>query len=222
MERSEIFERLNSVFRDVFDDDSIIVTETTTAADIDGWDSLMHITLLSAVEDEFDISFQMKEVVKMKNVGDISFYTFMAVGYCIDVYREVVEGEKNPFKLALFLSFFPHIMQGPIDRYDELAPQLYEGHSFDFDRMTQGLYRMLWGFFEKLVVADRLAILVNTIFDHSDSYSGAYLLAAVFCYATSYVGKYLKENYDLPDRRNDAAYAPVWDAAYEKYMSVYF
>lgn len=113
----------------------------------------------------------------------ISFYTFMAVGYCIDVYREVTEGERNPLKLALFLSFFPHIMQGPIDRYDELAPQLYEGHPFDFDRMTQGLYRMLWGFFEKLVVADRLAILVNAVFDHSDSYSGAYLLAAVFCYA---------------------------------------
>lgn len=113
----------------------------------------------------------------------ISFYTFMAVGYCIDVYREVIEGEKNPLKLALFLSFFPHIMQGPIDRYDELAPQLYEGHSFDFDRAAQGLYRMLWGFFEKLVVADRLAILVNTVIDHSDSYSGAYLLAAVFCYA---------------------------------------
>ena len=113
----------------------------------------------------------------------ISFYTFMAVGYCIDVYREVTEGERNPLKLALFLSFFPHIMQGPIDRYDELAPQLYEGHPFDFDRMTQGLYRMLWGFFEKLVVADRLAILVNTIIDHSGDYSGAYLLAAVFCYA---------------------------------------
>ena len=71
MERSEIFERLNSVFRDVFDDGSITVTETTTAADIDGWDSLTHITLISAVEDEFDISFQMKEVVKMKNVGDM-------------------------------------------------------------------------------------------------------------------------------------------------------
>ena len=113
----------------------------------------------------------------------ISFYTFMAVGYCIDVYREVVEGERNPLKLALFLSFFPHIMQGPIDRYDELAPQLYEGHPFDYDRAAQGLYRMLWGFFEKLVVADRLAILVNSVFDRSDSYSGAYLLAAVFCYA---------------------------------------
>ena len=113
----------------------------------------------------------------------ISFYTFMAVGYCVDVYRETVEGERNPLKLALFLSFFPHIMQGPIDRYDELAPQLYEGHAFDFDRAAQGLYRMLWGFFEKLVVADRLAILVNAVIDSSDSYSGAYLLAAVFCYA---------------------------------------
>lgn len=72
MERTEIFDRLNSVFRDVFDDDSITVTENTTAADIDGWDSLMHITLISAVEDEFDISFNMKDVVKMKNVGDMA------------------------------------------------------------------------------------------------------------------------------------------------------
>ena len=71
MDRTEIFERLNGVFREVFDDDSITVTDATTAADIDGWDSLMHITLISAVEDEFDISFQMKEVVKMKNVGDM-------------------------------------------------------------------------------------------------------------------------------------------------------
>ena len=72
MERNEIFERLNSVFRDVFDDSSITVTGSTTAPDIEGWDSLTHITLLSAVEDEFDISFNMKDVVKMKNVGDMA------------------------------------------------------------------------------------------------------------------------------------------------------
>lgn len=72
MNREEIFEQLNEVFRDVFDDDSITVDETTTAADIDGWDSLMHITLISAVEDEFDITFNMKDVVKMKNVGDMA------------------------------------------------------------------------------------------------------------------------------------------------------
>lgn len=72
MERSEIFERLNRVFREVFDDDTITVNDSTTASDIEDWDSLMHITLISAVEDEFDISFNMKDVVKMKNVGDMA------------------------------------------------------------------------------------------------------------------------------------------------------
>lgn len=71
MERTEIFDRLNEVFRDVFDDPGITVTDATTAADIDGWDSLMHITLISAVEDEFDVSFPMKDVLAMKNVGDM-------------------------------------------------------------------------------------------------------------------------------------------------------
>ncbi len=72
MERAEIFEKLNNVFRDVFDDDTITVSDNTTASDIDGWDSLMHITLISAVEDEFDIKFDMKSVVAMKNVGDMA------------------------------------------------------------------------------------------------------------------------------------------------------
>ncbi len=71
MDTNEIFERLNEVFRDVFDDDTITVTEDTTAADVDDWDSLMHITLISAVEDEFDIKFNMKDVVSMKRVGDM-------------------------------------------------------------------------------------------------------------------------------------------------------
>lgn len=72
MEKTEIYERLNAVFRDVFDDASITVCDETTAADIDGWDSLMHITLISAVEDEFDITFPMKQVIAMKNVGDMA------------------------------------------------------------------------------------------------------------------------------------------------------
>ncbi len=113
----------------------------------------------------------------------LSFYTFMAVGYCVDVCREVSEGERDPLKLLLFLSYFPHIMQGPIDRYEELAPQLFEGHPFDYDRLTRGLYRMLWGFFEKLVVADRLAILVDGILDNSSGCSGLFLAGAMVCYA---------------------------------------
>lgn len=74
MSREEIYERLNEVFRDVFDDEEINVDDDTTAADVDGWDSLMHITLIEAVEDEFDVSFDMKTVVKMKNVGEMVDY----------------------------------------------------------------------------------------------------------------------------------------------------
>ena len=72
MERQEIFEKLNGVFRSVFSDKTLTVNDETTASDVDGWDSLMHITLISAVEDEFDIKFDMKSVVAMKNVGDMA------------------------------------------------------------------------------------------------------------------------------------------------------
>ena len=72
MTRSEIFVTLNEIFRDVFDDNSIIVDETTTAADIDDWDSLTHISLLAAIEDEFGIRFNMKDVVSMKDVGEMA------------------------------------------------------------------------------------------------------------------------------------------------------
>ena len=71
MGREEIYERLNEVFRDVFDDDSISVGDATTAADVEGWDSLVHISLLSAIEDEFDIEFSMGQTVSMKNVGEM-------------------------------------------------------------------------------------------------------------------------------------------------------
>ncbi|MCR4922618.1 MAG: acyl carrier protein [Lachnospiraceae bacterium] len=71
MKREEIYERLNEVFRDVFDDESITVADETTAADVEGWDSLIHITLIEAVEEEFDIRFDMKTVVKLKNVGEM-------------------------------------------------------------------------------------------------------------------------------------------------------
>ena len=71
MTREEVYERLNAVFADVFDDDELTVNDETTAADIDGWDSLMHITLIDAVEEEFDISFDMKTIVKLKNVGEM-------------------------------------------------------------------------------------------------------------------------------------------------------
>ena len=71
MKREQIFEKLTEIFRDVFDEDSISLTEETTSADIDGWDSLIHITLVAEVEDAFGIRFPMKKVVSMKNVGEM-------------------------------------------------------------------------------------------------------------------------------------------------------
>lgn len=71
MDKAQIFEKLNEIFRDVFDDDSVTVTETTTADDIEDWDSLTHITLISAVEKAFKMRFKMGEVVTMKNVGEM-------------------------------------------------------------------------------------------------------------------------------------------------------
>lgn len=113
----------------------------------------------------------------------ISFYTFQSTGYLIDVYRGMYEPQKNPMKYALFILFFPQIMQGPIGRYNDLAPQLFEPCKFDYDRLKSGLVRMLWGFFKKMVIADRAALLVNTVFDNWKPYSGAVIWAAVFLYA---------------------------------------
>ena len=71
MTREEVYEKLNAVFADVFDDDALTVNDETTAADVDGWDSLIHITLIDSVEEEFDVSFDMKTIVKLKNVGEM-------------------------------------------------------------------------------------------------------------------------------------------------------
>ncbi|MBQ8605526.1 MAG: MBOAT family protein [Clostridia bacterium] len=172
------------------------------------------IESVSKIVRVFAPAFEVSSLSLVLPLG-ISFYTFMAAGYAIDVYRGISPAEKNPIKLLLFLSYFPHIMQGPIDRYENLAPQLFEGHAFDFDRVARGLRRMLWGFFQKLIIADRLAMLVNQVFDRSESYSGAYLLLAVFVYAiqiyadfagymdialgaSQVMGIYPEENFDSP------------------------
>ncbi|MBE7006602.1 MAG: MBOAT family protein [Ruminococcaceae bacterium] len=113
----------------------------------------------------------------------ISFYTFQSIGYLTDVYRGVCEAQRNPLKLLLFLSFFPCVLQGPINRYNDLAPRLYAGNSFSYDRMTRGAQRMLWGFFEKLVIADRLNTVVSAVFGNSADYNGAQLWIVVILYA---------------------------------------
>mgnify|MGYP001347291668 CR=1 FL=1 len=92
-----------------------------------------------------------------------SFYTFQSMGYVLDVYREKVPAERNVGKLALFVSFFPQIIQGPIGVYDQLAHQLYDEHKYLFDNIRFGAQLILWGFFKKLVIADRAVGMIHTV-----------------------------------------------------------
>ncbi len=113
----------------------------------------------------------------------ISFYTFQTMGYIVDVYREKTAPEKNPLKLLLFVSFFPQIIQGPISIYDQLAKQLYEGHDFDFTRFKHGCELILWGFFKKLVIADRAVIAITAVTDNYNAQGGTTLTFTVLLYA---------------------------------------
>ena len=113
----------------------------------------------------------------------ISFYVFQSMGYAIDVYRGKYRAEENFFKLALFVSFFPQLIQGPISRFDDLAKSLYEPHSFDKKTVSFGLQRILWGFFKKLVIADRLVVAVNAIVNDTVAYRGIYVLVGMLFYA---------------------------------------
>lgn len=112
----------------------------------------------------------------------ISFYTLSAIAYTQDVARGKIAAEKNPFRFLLFLLYFPHILQGPIARYDRLAPQLCTEHSFDWNGFVRGLERMLWGYFKKLVIADRAAILVNAVYAHAAVRGGTELFLASLFY----------------------------------------
>ncbi len=113
----------------------------------------------------------------------ISFYTFQTIGYIIDVYREKYPCEKNVFKLALFISFFPQLIQGPISRFDDLKDTLFAEHQFDARSISFGIQRILWGFFKKLVIADRLYIPVSAIVQNPQEYQGGYVLLGMFFYA---------------------------------------
>ena len=112
----------------------------------------------------------------------ISFYTFQSISYIIDIYQGKYKAERNVFKYALFVSFFPQLLQGPIGRFDRLAHQLYEGHSFSVISIQYGLQRILWGLFKKMVLADRVSGFVNTVFNNYASYGGWYNLVAVLLY----------------------------------------
>ena len=113
----------------------------------------------------------------------ISFYTFQAVGYSLDVYRGDIKAERHLGIYALFVSFFPQLVAGPIERARNLLPQFREIHRFDETNATQGLKLMLWGYFMKLCVADRLALYVDAVYNNVSQHNGTSLLIASVFFA---------------------------------------
>lgn len=168
---------------------------------------LSHLNL-SLIDKPFDVILP---------VG-ISFYTFQALSYTVDVYRGDIAAEKNLLRYALFVSFFPQLVAGPIERSVNLLTQIQEvplKKCWNYDRVAGGLILMVWGLFQKMVIADRIAIMVNRIFDEYYLYQSAALLAAavgfaiqIYCDFASYstiavgasqvMGFSLIENFNTP------------------------
>ena len=115
----------------------------------------------------------------------ISFYTFQVLGYLIDVYRGKIEPEHNPLSFALFTAFFPKLLQGPIERADNLLVQIRNIETirvWNYDRITAGAVTILWGLFQKMVLADRLGLLVNNVFDNARLWGSVELILGAVAY----------------------------------------
>jgi alginate O-acetyltransferase complex protein AlgI len=113
----------------------------------------------------------------------LSFHTFQSLSYVVEVYRRRQKAEYNFVTYATYVMFFPQLVAGPIERPQNLLHQFYEKHDFDYDRITAGLKRMAWGFFKKLVVADRLALYVNDVYAAPQNFNGLQLTLATFFFA---------------------------------------
>jgi len=111
----------------------------------------------------------------------ISFYTFQAMSYVIDIYRGSLKPESNFWFFSLYVTFFPQLVAGPIERSGRLLPQLKKHHRFDVERILCGIKRIFWGLFKKVIVADRLAVMVNLVYESPSSYDGfQFLVATLF------------------------------------------
>lgn len=167
----------------------------------------------------------------------ISFYLFQSLGYVLDVYRGTARAERNPFKLALFVSYFPQLVQGPISRFSQLSPQLFSVHPYDRKKVSFGMQRMLWGYFKKLVIADRIAIAVAAL--KAPEHTGVSFLVLAAFYAVQIYGDFtggidiaiglseafgidLRENFVRPFlSKNTAEYWRRWHITLGEWMKDY-
>jgi len=128
------------------------------------------------------LSVDMPTLNVLLPVG-ISFYTFQALGYTMDVYRGTIEAEKNFIDYALFVSFFPQLVAGPIERTNNIIPQLKTPHKPTLKNFQGGLTLIIWGMMKKVLIADNMAVMVNTAYNNAPAHTGAQLIFATVCFA---------------------------------------
>ena len=136
---------------------------------------------LYSLWDALGVKYSEVQLSLVLPVG-ISFYTFQAIGYCVDVYRKQTPVQTNFGKYALFVSFFPQLVAGPIERSYNLIPQFEEKHTFSTQRTASGLRLMLWGFFKKIVIADTVCVAVNRVYNNVEEFKGLPLIFATFLF----------------------------------------
>ncbi len=140
------------------------------------------VSSLTEILTKLNVTLTIPNFEVLLPVG-ISFYTFQALSYTVDVYRGDIKATRHLGKYALFVSFFPQLVAGPIERTPNLLKQFDEEHTVDYDRMKRGFFLILFGLFKKIVIADRLAILVDTVYNDVHSYSGQALCVATVFFA---------------------------------------
>lgn len=145
---------------------------------------LFFLKYWNPVADMINNALQLEKISRLELILPLglSFYIFQSIGYIIDVYRNKYEPEKNVFKYALFTSFFPQMVQGPISRFDSLGNELFAEHKFSWDNLKDGIQLLMLGYFKKLVIADRAAIVVNAVMGNYTEQSGSVLLVAMILY----------------------------------------
>ncbi len=120
----------------------------------------------------------------------ISFYTFHGLSYVIDIYKNRIQAEKNFIDYSVFVSFFPLLVAGPIERATHLLPQIKVNRNFDYNKAVDGLKQILWGLFKKVVIADNCAKFANLIFDNSDHYSGSTMVVGALFFTFQIYGDF--------------------------------
>jgi D-alanyl-lipoteichoic acid acyltransferase DltB (MBOAT superfamily) len=135
-----------------------------------------------ATFNHFNLVYDVPMFQALLPVG-ISFYTFQTLSYVIDVYRGKLEPERHLGRFALFVAFFPQLVAGPIERGANLLPQFYEKFDFDEARVSSGLRLILWGMFKKVVIADRLGLYVNAVYNNPSEWAGWPIFLATFFFA---------------------------------------